>query len=103
MVQPTLTGKEAANLAGTAPATHKSGKTTRHAAVRGGRDGIAPILHMAALNAMRFNPDIKPFADRLSADGKSFQLVCMACARKIIVTLNAMLRDNLPWTPRLAA
>lgn len=99
----TLTGKEAANLAGTAPATNKSGKTTRHAAVRGGRDGIAEVLHMAALNAMRFNPDIKPFADRLRANGKSFQLVCMACARKIIVTLNAMLRDDLPWTPRLAA
>lgn len=99
----TLNGKEAASLAGTAPATRRSGTSNRHAAVQGGRDGISEVLHMAALNAMRFNPDIKVFADRLRAEGKAFQLVCMACARKIIVTLNAMLRDNLPWTPRLAA
>lgn len=99
----TLSGKQAARLAGTAPTDDKSGKRNGRSTVSGGRDGLAEILHMAALNAMRFNPDIKVFADRLAANGKDFQLVCMACSRKIVVTLNAMLRDNLPWQPRLAA
>ncbi|MBL8673599.1 MAG: IS110 family transposase [Rhodospirillales bacterium] len=98
-----LTRRQAAHLAGTAPADRRSGAGRARATVRGGRDGLVEVLHMAALNAMRFNPDIKAFAERLRADGKPFQLVCMACARKIVVTLNAMIRDDIPWTPRLAA
>jgi transposase len=89
--------RQVARLSGTAPADRQSGKSRRRAKVQGGRDRLRPILHMVALAAMRSNPIIAAFAKRLSVSGKPKRLVIAACARKIIVILNAMLRDHTPW------
>ena len=53
---------------------------------------------MAALTARRFNPTIKAFAARLAAAGKSFKVIHVACIRKLIVVLNALLKTKTPWT-----
>jgi transposase len=92
-----VTRRQAAHLCAVAPADRQSGKSRRRARIEGGRDQLRPILHMVALAAIRSNPDIKAFAARLSAAGKAKRLVLAACARKIIVILNAMLRDQNPW------
>jgi transposase len=89
--------RQAASLSGVAPADRQSGKARRRAKLAGGRDQLRPVLHMVALAAIRSNPTIKAFAARLTAAGKPKPLILAACARKIIVILNAMLRDNAPW------
>jgi transposase len=88
---------QVASLARLAPADRQSGKSRRHAKIDGGRDRLRPVLHMVALAAMRSNPVIKAFAKRLTVAGKPIRLVIAACARKIIVILNAMLRDQTEW------
>lgn len=89
--------RHAAHLCAVAPADKRSGKSRRRATIKGGRDQLRPILHMAALAAIRHNPVIAAFAKRLTAAGKPWRLVIAACARKIIVILNAMLRDQTSW------
>jgi transposase len=56
---------------------------------------------MAALTARRSNPLIRAFAQRLEAAGKPFKVVLTACMRKLLVILNTMLKNNLPWNPKL--
>lgn len=92
-----VTRHHAARLCAVAPADRQSGKSRRRATIEGGRDHLRPILHMVALTAMRSNPIIKAFAHRLTTAGKPKRLVIAACARKIIVILNAMLRDQTMW------
>ena len=58
---------------------------------------------MAALSAMKHNPVIREFAARLYAKGKPSKVVITACIRKLVVILNAMLKANQSWQPRLAA
>jgi transposase len=57
---------------------------------------------MAALTACRFNPALKTFHERLVAAGKKSKVAIVAVMRKIITTLNAMIRDNVPWDVRSA-
>ena len=52
--------------------------------------------------AIRFNPDVKRFYERLLAAGKHKKLALIACIRKIVIALNAMLRDNVPWRSAIA-
>lgn len=99
----TVTRRQAAQLCGVAPADRKSGKSQRRSRVQGGRDHLRPILHMVALAAIRSNPPIAAFAKRLTAAGKPKPLVIAACARKVIVVLNAMLRDQTSWQQPHAA
>jgi transposase len=89
--------RQAARLSGVAPADDSSGKANRRSRIVGGRDHLRPVLHMAALAAIRSNAVIAAFASKLTAKGKSKRLVIAACARKIIVILNAMLRDQTQW------
>jgi transposase len=89
--------RQAARLCAVAPADRKSGKSQRRAKVEGGRDHLRPILHMVAVSAIRANPVFTAFAKRLTARGKCTALVIAACARKVIVILNAMLRDQTSW------
>lgn len=98
-----VTRHAAARLCRAAPSDRQSGRTRHRASIEGGRDHVRPVLHMAALAAMRSNPIIKAFAQRLSAAGKPKKLVIAACARKMVVTLNAMLRDNTEWKYAKAA
>ena len=89
--------RQAARLCGIAPADRSSGKANRRAGIVGGRDHLRPVLYMAALAAIRSNAVIAAFASRLTEKGKPKRLVIAACARKMIVILNAMLRDQTKW------
>lgn len=84
-------------LAGVAPFPCDSGKHVGARSIRGGRTGLRCVLYMATLAAMRFNPVIRPFAQRLAAAGKRRKVVIVACMRKFLTLLNAMVRDNLTW------
>jgi transposase len=57
---------------------------------------------MATLSAIHHNPAIQTFYQRLKAQGKPSKVAMTACMRKLLVTLNAMLRDQVPWTPMTA-
>jgi hypothetical protein len=58
-------------------------------------------LHPAQLSASRYNPPLKAFSRRLAAAGKKAKVIIVAVMRKMIVTLNAMLRDNAEWRPAI--
>lgn len=95
----TLGGKQAASLAGLAPFNVDSGTLRGRRHIWGGRASIRSVLYMATLSAVRYNPALAEFYQRLLRAGKSKKLALVACARKLLVILNAMLRDNRPWTP----
>jgi transposase len=84
-------------LVGVAPFNHDSGNYKGKRAVRGGRAQVRNVLYMSALAAIRFNPVLKTFADRLRQAGKVPKVVIVACMRKLMALLNAMVRDNLLW------
>ena len=84
-------------LVGVAPFNDDSGKRQGKRAVRGGRIQVRCVLYMATLTATRCNPALKRFAERLAAAGKTFKVIMVACMRKLLSWLNAMLRDNLTW------
>jgi transposase len=84
-------------LAGVAPFNRDSGNTNGKRSIRGGRTTVRCTLYMATLAAMRFNPVISAFARRLTDTGKKGKVLIVACMRKLLCLLNAMLRDNLEW------
>ena len=67
--------------------------------VWGGRASVRTALYMAALCGRRWNPQLRAFYDRLRAAGKPPKVALIACARKLLTILNAMLRDNTRWVP----
>lgn len=93
----TLSHKQVAALVGVAPYSRDSGKSSGKRFVHGGRAQVRTVLYMGALSASRHNPAIKPFYDRLVAAGKSRKLALIACARKLLTILNAMLRNGEYW------
>jgi len=95
----TLSGKQAAALAGLAPRTRESGKRRAPAAIGGGRRGVRCALYLAAVTAVRWNPPLRAFYDRLLAAGKPKKLALVAAARRLLGILNAMLRDGTLWHP----
>ena len=88
----------AAKLAGLAPLNQDSGKARGKRHVWGGRSIVRSTLHMAMLSAVRFNPVIKTFYDRLIASGKPKKVALTACSHKLLRILNAMARTNQPWS-----
>jgi len=98
-----LTRGEAARLTGLAPIARDSGKTSAPRHIEPGRAAVRRTLYMAAVVAMRFNPVLRIFAHRLKARGKSFKVVVTAVMRKLVVILNAILRDDQPWKHAKAA
>lgn len=94
-----LSGPEAAALAGVAPYDWDSGTYTGERHIWGGRAPVRRALYMASLAAARFNPRLKPCYDRLIAKGKAPKVALVAIMRKLLTMLNAMLRDNLAWNP----
>jgi transposase len=84
-------------LAGVAPFNHDSGRLRGRRSVRGGRAAVRCVLYMGALTAMRVNPLIKSFAARLRAAGKLNKVIIVACMRKLLSLINAMVRDGLRW------
>ncbi len=90
--------QEIAALVGVAPMNRDSGRKRGRRRVFGGRAAVRSTLYMAVLSAIRFNPVIKEFYDRLIANGKENKVAMTACMRKLIVILNAMARDQRPWS-----
>jgi transposase len=97
-----LNRRQIAALVGVAPVNRDSGTRRGQRTTFGGRAAVRCALYMSAVTAMRCNPLIRPFADRLRAAGKPFKLVVVAAIRKLLTILNIMLRDNQPWNPKLA-
>lgn len=91
--------KQIAALVGVAPFSHDSGKMRGRRFIRGGRSSIRSVLYMAALSAIRFNPVIRAFYQRLIASGKQFKVALVACMHKLLTILNAILRKNQAWRP----
>jgi transposase len=92
-----LSKGEAARLAGLAPINRDSGKLSAPRHIEAGRSAVRRCLYMAALVALNRNPVLKAFANGLRARGKPFKVVITAVMRKLIVTLNAIVRDGEPW------
>jgi transposase len=93
----TLERKPLAALAGLAPFAKDSGRRHRQRSIAGGRKPVRAALYMAALAAIRCNPVIAAFYKRLRAVGKPGKLALTACMRKLLIILNAILRDKKPW------
>jgi len=89
-----LTKREIASLCGLAPFNHDSGKFSGKRSIYGGRTIVRSALYMAALSASRFDPIIKEFYQRLLNKGKAKKVALTAVMRKLIVKLNAMVRDQ---------
>jgi transposase len=94
-----LDRRQAAALAGLAPFTRQSGQWRGKSFIGGGRAHVRCALFMAALSAARFNPALKTFHQRLIAAGKPKMVALVAVARKLLIILNAVLRDQKPWQP----
>jgi transposase len=90
--------KQISKLVGVAPLNRDSGKQRGKRVITGGRATVRSALYMAAFNAIRCNPVIKPFYQRLRQAGKSFKVAITACMHKILTILNAIVRDNKLWT-----
>ena len=93
----TVSSARAAKLAGLAPLNQDSGTSRGKRHVWGGRSIVRCTLHMAMLSAVRFNPVIKAFYERLVAAGKPKKVVLTACSHKLLRILNAMARTGQPW------
>jgi transposase len=88
-----------AALVGIAPFNCDSGSFRGRRAIWGGRAQVRHMLFMAARTAIRHNPVIKAFYERLSAHGKPHKVAMVACMRKMLTILNAMARTQTPWNP----
>lgn len=92
-----LTRRQIAALAGLAPWTRQSGQWRGRSFIGGGRATVRTALFMGAMVAIRHNPPLKAFRDRLVAAGKSKMTALIATARKLLTILNAILRTEQPW------
>jgi transposase len=99
----TLGGKQIAALIGLAPLNRDSGTQRGRRCIWGGRAHVRAVLYMSALAAIRFNPVIAAFHARLVAAGKLPMVAIVACMRKLLTILNAMLRSNSPWSTEIRA
>ncbi len=97
-----LNRREIAALTGVAPLANDSGKHRGKRFIWGGRADVRAVLYMAALSAIRYNEPIKAFAERLKKSGKPPKVVIVACMRKLITIMNAMLKNNAPWNSTFA-
>ena len=92
-----LNRQKIAALVGVAPFNRDSGPRKGKRRIFGGRAAVRSNLYMATLVAVRFNPVIRAFYKQLVQRGKEKKVALTACARKLLVILNAMLRQAEPW------
>lgn len=92
-----LDRRRIAALVGVAPINRDSGTFRGRRMVAGGRSSVRKVLFMAALTAIRFNPPVRALYQRLTQAGRPAKLALTACMRKLLVTLNAMVRDRRLW------
>lgn len=98
----TLGKKQLSALVGVAPLNWDSGQQRGRRTIWGGRAHVRAVLYMGALVAARFNPVIRAFHARLIAAGKLPKVALVACMRKLLTILNAIVRDRTPWTREIA-
>src|SRR2546422_8163186 len=92
-----LSHKQIATLAGVAPLARDSGTLRGKRMVWGGRGGVRTALYLAALCGRRWNPQLRVFYERLRDAGKPKKVALIACARKLLTIVNAMVRDHARW------
>jgi len=92
-----LDRRQIAKLVGVAPLADDSGHRQGKRRIWGGRAQVRAVVYMAAIVAMRHNPVIHAFYERLVAAGKPKKVPIVACMRKLLTILNAMLRDQAMW------
>jgi transposase len=95
-----MSRKQVAALVGVAPYAFESGTLKGRRCIWGGRAHVRQVLYMAAMSASNWNPTLKAFHDRLKAAGKLPKVAVVAVMRKMITTLNAMVRDDVVWADR---
>ena len=98
----TLTRRQIAALVGVAPLARDSGKQRGARTCWGGRANVRAALYMPTLAAVRCNPVLRAFHDRLAEAGKPKKMVLTACMRKLLTILNAMVKHNTRWDPHYA-
>ena len=96
-----LDRKKIAALAGVAPLARDSGKMRGKRSIWGGRAALRAVLYMGCLSAVRYNPAIRVMYERLRAAGKLAKVAYVACMRKLLTVLNAMVRDGKTWDATL--
>jgi transposase len=95
----TLTHEQISKLVGVAPLNCDSGKHKGKRFTWGGRADVRSMLYMAALSAVRYNPVIKPFYERLLSKGKVKKVALVACMHKLLIILNAIMKSGKKWNP----
>ncbi len=98
-----LNRREISKLVGLAPLANDSGKYRGRRRIWGGRADVRRVLYMATQAAIRHNPDIAAFAQRLKAAGKLPKVVIVACMRKLLTIMNIMLKTGQTWHASHAA
>ena len=94
-----LNRQQIAALVGVAPFNQDSGKHRGKRRIFGGRSSVRSVLYMATLSAIRHNPVIKEFYQRLLDKGKLKKVALTACMRKLLVILNTMVKSGQDWNP----
>ena len=94
-----LNAKEIGKLAGVAPLNRDSGKMKGKRSTWGGRGDVRSALYMACLSAVKYDPVIKAFYERLCAAGKPAKVALVACMHKLLTIMNAILKSGKPWQP----
>ena len=94
-----LTHPQIGKLVGVAPLNADSGRHKGKRTTWGGRATVRTALYMAALSAVRYNPVIKAFFERLIAKGKPRKVALVACMHKMLTIMNAIVRSGIPWNP----
>lgn len=92
-----ISHKEASALAGVAPFNKDSGQSKGKRETCGGRSAVRTALYMATLSAKKSNPALKNFYDRLIQKGKLKKVAIMACMRKLLIIMNAMIKNGTRW------
>jgi transposase len=95
--------KQIAALIGTAPFNRDSGHKQGQRSISGGRPDVRAVLYMATLTATRCNPVIRAFYHRLLKAGKLKKVALVACMRKLLTILNAIIRDRVHWNPAFSS
>ena len=91
--------KQITSLVGLAPFNRDSGKYRGKRMIRGGRAHVRNKLYMAAVVAARHNPVLRPFYQGLLSSGKPKKVALTACMRKLLIILNAMVKNQTIWRP----
>jgi transposase len=99
----TISHKSISYLVGVAPLNKDSGKFRGKPKIWGGRAKVRCVLYMATLVAVRFNPVIKSFYERLLQKGKLKKVALTACMHKLLILVNAMMKNNQAWRREASA